>query len=96
MDLKWTDDKAQVAGIVIFVTTFCVVALFLIILGPIMQEATDVHNRMVLEGYAVTDERAEVMVMLQTAFTWGAPLITVLFLFVWVVLNALRERTGSI
>lgn len=86
------NSDAQVAGIFIISMGLIMIALYVLILCPLMAECTDVSNNAVADGQIMSTQRAGALSILQLAFNF-VPVFAILMLVAWGILNALMERT---
>lgn len=86
---------AQIAGILVFAVGLCVIAFYIIILSPMMANMADLQNSLQAMGWPTSQRKIDSLNQLSLA--WSAvPVLAVLLLILWLVMNALRENSGDV
>jgi hypothetical protein len=91
----YADPKGQISGLLIFFIAIAVIIFYYIVLGPIMYQFTDIQNGLTDNGLVSSQEKMTTMALLQAAFKF-MPVICLIIVFIWLIMNALRENSGSI
>lgn len=90
------DCVGQVGPIVIFVLAFVMLAVYWIILSPLVDQVIDIHNAQTPAiGLVQTQERADAIHILQLAFAAFVVFVPIV-LFLWLILQSLRHREGMV
>jgi hypothetical protein len=89
------NQRGQLAGLFVFVVVIAIIGLYYILLSPLMYQFTEIQNDMISSGMVASEEKLQTMVLLQAAWKF-VPIICMLFIFIWLIMNALRENSGSI
>lgn len=88
-------DYGQLGPVVIFVLGFIMIAVYWIILSPIVDMIIKIHNNFDPTIVPYSQERADAIFTLSTAYK-GYLVFAVLVLVVWLLIQALREREGRV
>jgi hypothetical protein len=89
------NQSGQLAGLFVFIVVIVIIGLYYILLSPLMYQFTEIQNDMIDGGMVASQEKLQTMVLLQAAWKF-VPIICMLFIFMWLIMNALRENSGSI
>jgi hypothetical protein len=89
------NQRGQLAGLFVFFVVVIIIGLYYVLLSPLMYQFTEIQNDMIDGGMVASQEKLQTMVLLQAAWKF-IPIICLLFIFLWLIMNSLRENSGNV
>jgi hypothetical protein len=92
---KRFNDRAQVGPIVVFVLAFIMLAVYWIIMSPMVDQLIDVNNAQTSLGIVMSQERSDAINVIRLFFA-AFVVFTPIVLAIWLILQSLRNSAGRV
>lgn len=90
--MTYLDSRASVAGLFLFVMIIITVSLIYIFGSPIVDQIISSHNGLT----GSTQDAKDSVYNLSLLWKYGVPLTTIFLGGLWLIITALRERSGYV